>query len=203
MQNDDVRLIARKTLHDGYSKLYEYRLRHRLFDGGWSDEIRRELIERGNAVCVLPYDPLRDEVLLVEQFRIGAYAAGLPPWQLETVAGVAEDGETDEDVARRELLEEAGCTAGELHFVCRGLSSSGILSELSCIYCAIVDSEGAGGIHGLDHEHEDIRVAVHSFAEAMRLVEDGVFQHCQGIIALQWLAANRDRLRSAARERPQ
>lgn len=201
MNRDDVEILEEAVGYDGYSKLYRYRLRHRLFDGGWSAEVRRELLERGNAVCVLPYDPVRDEVVLVEQFRIGAYAAGIPAWQLEIVAGVVEDGETEEDVARRELTEEAGCTARDLHFVCRALSSSGILSELVGVYCGIVDTSAAGGIHGLDHEHEDIRASVHSFDDAMRLVEDGVFQHCQGIVALQWLATNRDRLRAAEREK--
>lgn len=201
MQNDDVRIISRTAIHEGYSSLYEYRLRHRLFSGGWSDEIRRELVKRGNAVCVLPYDPVRDEVVLVEQFRIGAYGAGLSPWQIEIVAGMIDTDETEESVARRELMEEAGVAARDLHFICRALSSSGVLTELVAIYCAIVDSSRAGGVHGLDHEHEDIRATAHRFADAMRLVDDGIFQHCQGIVALQWLAANRDRLREAEREK--
>lgn len=203
MNDDDVRITSRKPLYEGHSRLSEYRLRHRLFEGGWSDEITRELLERGNAVCVLPYDPVRDEVVLIEQFRIGAYVAGISPWQTEIVAGLVEAGETEEDVARRELAEEAGCTARALHFICRGMSSSGIMSELAAIYCAIVDTSGAGGIHGLDHEHEDIRVTVRPFAEAMRLVEDGIFQHCHGIIALQWLAANREWLRQTQGETSQ
>ncbi|MEX2453836.1 MAG: NUDIX domain-containing protein [Rhodospirillaceae bacterium] len=196
MNEDDVDTIGRAAGYEGYSRLYEYRLRHRLFDGGWSKEISRELLERGNAVCVLPYDPLRDEVVLIEQFRIGAYAAGLPPWQREIVAGVVEDGESDEDVARREIVEECGCAARELHFVARCLSSSGIMSEVATVYCATVDSSGVQGSHGLTDEHEDIRATAWPFEDAYRLVLDGAFQHAQGIIALQWLAANRDRLRS-------
>lgn len=197
MEKDDVEIISRTKRYEGYATLYEYRLRHRLFGGGWSDEISREVLDRGNAVCVLPYDPARDEVVLVEQFRAPAYEAGIRPWQLEAPAGIVEDGESEEEVARRELMEEAGCAARELHFVCRGLSSSGVFSEVTAVYCAICDSSGAGGIHGLDHEHEDIRVSVHPFGDAMRMLGDGTFQHCQGIIALQWLAANRARLRGA------
>ena len=201
MNRDDVEILARETGYEGYSKLYEYRLRHRLFAGGWSDEMSRELLARGNAVCVLPYDPIRDEVVLIEQFRIGAYAAGLPPWQLETVAGVIGDGETEEEVACRELSEEANCQAKTLHFICSGLSSSGVLSEIIAVYCAIVDTSDAGGIHGLEHEHEDIRATVYGFDAAMKLFETGKFQQCPGIIALQWLAANRERLRAEAGEK--
>jgi ADP-ribose pyrophosphatase len=196
MDRDDVDIIARDRVYDGYSKLEAYRLKHRRFNGGWTETLSRELLARGNAVCVLPYDPVRDEVVLVEQFRIGAYAAGLPPWQMEIVAGVVENGETEEDVARRELVEECGCTATGLHFVCRGLSSSGILSEVASVYCAIVDASAAGGIHGVPGEGEDIRATAYGFDAAMKLVEDGAFMHIQGIVALQWLAANRGRLQN-------
>ena len=196
MQSDDVDILSRTARHEGHLKLYEYRLRHRLFGGGWSPEIRRELVVRQNAVCVLPYDPVRDAVVLIEQFRIAAFAAGLPAWLTEIPAGLVEDGEAPEDVARRELTEEAGVAARELHFICRGLSSSGMLSEVASVYCAIVDAGDAGGIHGLDGENEDIRVSVHAFDAAMGMLADGSFQHCHGIIALQWLAANRDRLRA-------
>lgn len=199
MNRDDVDIIARETVYDGYMQLYEYRLRHRLFDGGWSGEVTRELLSRGNAVCVLPYDPVRDEVVLVEQFRIGAYAADLPPWQCEIVAGIIEAGEREEDVARREMREECGIDAGELQFICRVLNSSGMLSETAAIYCAIADTGSAGGVHGVAEESEDIRAFALPFRDAFEMIAAGTFQHSQGIIALQWLASNRDRLRPRRR----
>lgn len=197
MDKDDIDIIERAAVYQGYTRLDRYRLRHRLFDGGWSKEISRELLARGNAVCVLPYDPARDAVVLIEQFRIGAFAAGLPPWQTEIVAGVVEPGESDEDVARREIVEECGCAAIELHPVCRGLSSSGIMSEIATVFCATVDASAATGTHGLTEEHEDIRATVMPFDTAFAMIENGGIQHCQGIIALQWLALNRARLRAA------
>ena len=195
MDRNDVDIIARDRVFDGYSKLEAFRLRHRRFDGGWTNELSRELLDRGPVVCVLPYDPVRDEVVLIEQFRIGAYGAGLPPWQLEIVAGVVEDGETPEDVARRETMEECGCTVQALHFVGRGLSSSGVISEVATVYCGIVDAAGAGGIHGVEGEGEDIRVRVHPFDAAMELVAGDAFHHMHGITALYWLQVNRDILR--------
>lgn len=190
---DGVEIVERKPVHDGYTRVCEYRLRHRLYDGGWSNEIKRELVERGNAVAVLPYDPRRDEVVLVEQFRIGAYAAGLPPWQREIVAGVVEDAESEDGVARRETREECGCEVRKLHLVSRVLSSSGILSEIVTIYCGIVDASEAGTACGL--ADEDIRVTTLASEDALRLIDSDSFQYAPGVIALQWLAANRARLR--------
>ncbi len=198
MNADDIEIIEKIEAYRGYSRLFEYRLKHRLFAGGWSDEISREVLDRGTAVCVLPYDPVRDEVVLVEQFRIGAMQAGLVPWQMEIVAGVKDPGETEEQVAHRELFEEAGLSASDLHFVCEALSSSGIVSEIVSIWCAIVDASGAGGVYGLDHEHEDIRVSVHGFDDARALMHDGTIKHLQAIAALQWLEINRNRLRRDA-----
>src|SRR3546814_7835017 len=81
MDDTDVEIAARDTCYQGYFRIDRYRFRHRLHGGGWSGEITRELFERGHAVAVLPYDPQADAVVLIEQFRIGAYAAGLPCWQ--------------------------------------------------------------------------------------------------------------------------
>ena len=195
MDTDDVDIIACDRMFDWYSRLDAYRLRHRRFDGGWTGEISRELLDRGPVVCVLPYDPVRDEVVLIEQFRIGAYGATLPPWQLEIIAGVVEDGETAEEVARRETVEECGCEILALHFAGRGLSSSGILSEVATLYCGIVNSSGAGGVHGVAGEGEDIRARVHSFDTAMKMVEENAFHHMHGIAVLHWLNAHRDKLR--------
>lgn len=197
MKKEDVEIIERIACYEGHARLYRYRLRHRKYDGGTTDEMSREVLERAPAVCVLPYDPVRDEVVLVEQFRIGAYAAGLPPWQTEIVAGLVEEGETPEDVARRETEEESGCVAGELHYVALCLSSSGIMSEAQTVYCAIVDTSAAGGTYGLDHEHEDIRATVYALDDALALIGAGKILHPPGIVALQWLAANRNTLRGA------
>lgn len=197
MDESDVDIISRETLYEGHVRLSEYRLRHRLFGGGWSNEISREILYRGNASCVLPYDPVRDEVVLIEQFRASALEAGEPPWQLEAVAGAIPEGESEEEVARRELREEAGLTARTLHFIAKALSTSGLSSEVVWIYCGIVDASAAGGIHGLDGENEDIRAAAHGFDDAWRLLEQGRIQHLPAVTALYWLAANRERLRNA------
>ena len=109
-----VELIERTTAFEGYFRIDRYELHHQLFAGGMSDPLTREVYERGHAAAVLPYDPQRDAVVLIEQFRIGAYAAGREPWLIEIVAGIVEAGETSSDVAQRELHEEAGLSAAAL-----------------------------------------------------------------------------------------
>ncbi len=196
MDASDVEIIARRTVYSGYCRIDELKLRHRLFAGGWGKALTREVIERGRAVAVLPYDPVRDAVVLIEQFRPGALAAGVAPWMIEIVAGIVDVGETAEEVARREAMEEAGLALGELVPACEGLASPGVLTERVAIYCGRADSAGAGGIHGLDHEGEDIRAFSLGFDEAMALLGRGEIANMISIVALQWLALNREMLRA-------
>jgi ADP-ribose pyrophosphatase len=193
---DDVEIIESDTPFQGYFRIDRYRLRHRRHDGGWSGEIRREIFERGDAVAVVPYDPVRDEVVLLEQFRIGALAAGKAPWQIEIVAGIVEPNEAPDNVARRETDEESGHKLIELIELYHYLVSPGGTSETVRVYCGIVDSSEAGGTHGLDEEEEDIRVFAVSFDEAWQMVEDGRIDNAPSLIGLQWLALNRERLRA-------
>jgi ADP-ribose pyrophosphatase len=192
---ENVQIFDRTLRYKGFFEVVRYRFRHRLFAGGWSSEIEREVFERGHAVAVLPYDPAADAVVLIEQFRIGALAAGFPPWQVEIVAGIIEEGEAVEAVARRETLEEAGAVLSTLIPICRYLVSPGGASESVAVYCGRVDSHKLGGIHGLPHENEDIRVEVVPFAKAIVELNAGRITNATCIIALQWLALNRDRLR--------
>lgn len=196
-KRDDVTLLARDPAFEGYFRIDRYRLRHRLFAGGWSGEVVREVFERGHAAALLPYDPLRDEVVLIEQFRIGAFAAGGPAWLVEVIAGIIEAGETPEDVARREAAEEAGLEIGALEPITTFFVSPGGTTQTTALFVGRVDSATAGGIHGLDDENEDIRVTAMPFAEAMAMCADGRIHEAATLIALQWLALNRERLRSA------
>jgi len=193
----DIEILDKSEQYKGYFRINRYRLRHRLYAGGWSGELQRELFERGHAVGVLPYDPAADSVVLIEQFRIGALVAGMGPWLTEVVAGIIEEGEAPEEVARRETREEAGIEVMDLMPICRYLVSPGGSSESVVLFCGRVDSRGAGGIHGLAAEHEDIKVDVVPYAEAMRRLEEGDFTNAISIIALQWLALHRGRVRAA------
>lgn len=196
MDQDDIEILRRDRAYDGYVKVDKYHLRHRRHDGDWTGAFDREMIERGHAAAVLPYDPARDEVVLIEQFRIGAHAAGHAPWQIEIVAGIIEPGETAEDVARREAVEECGCEIGEMTAIYEILASPGIITETIAIYCGRVDAGSAGGVHGVAEENEDIRAFTVPALEAITWPASGKITNGTTIIALQWLALNRDELRA-------
>ncbi|MFU9085943.1 ADP-ribose diphosphatase [Klebsiella pneumoniae] len=193
---NDVEIIARETLYRGFFSLDLYRFRHRLFNGGMSGEITREIFERGHAAVLLPFDPLRDEVVLVEQIRIAAYDTSESPWLLEMVAGMIEAGETVEDVARREALEEAGLEVGRTKPILSYLASPGGTSERLSILVGEVDASTAKGIHGLAEENEDIRVHVVSREQAYQWVEEGKIDNAASVIALQWLQLHYHNLRN-------
>ena len=196
---DDVALVRRTAGYRGFFSIDKIRLRHRLFAGGWSREFERELFMRGHAAGVLLYDPELDKVVLVEQFRIGAIEAaqrdGKSPWLLEIVAGVIDSGETAETLARREAQEEAGCRINELVPITEYYSSPGGSDEVISLFCGRVDASHAGGIHGVEEENEDIRVVVLSSDEAWQDMLDGRMNNAMTIIALQWLAINKQVLR--------
>jgi ADP-ribose pyrophosphatase len=196
---DDLEIASRERGYDGYFQLDVYRFRHRLFGGGWSGEVQREVFERGHAVAVLPYDPIGDRVLLVRQVRLPALLAGAPPWQIEPVAGIIEGEEPVEEVARREALEEAGVAVTALWRLFRFMTSAGASTESVELFVGRADLSAAGGLHGLDEEHEDIEAVAGPFEEAYALIEAGQLQNTPAIMALQWLKLNRERLRAAWR----
>jgi ADP-ribose pyrophosphatase len=195
----DVALESRETAYQGYFRVDRYRLRHRRFDGTWSRTLTREVFERGHAAGVLPYDPERDVVVLIEQFRMGPYAHGGSPWQVEVIAGIIHAGETAEQVARREALEEAGCTLGVCERIAGFYMSPGAVSEHLTLYCARADTTGVGGVHGLPEEDEDIRVRVLPLDQALAWADAGRIQNSPALIGLLWLARARRRLRTAWR----
>jgi len=193
-----VEIQKRETVYQGYFHLDRYHLRHQRHNGDWTEVFTREVFERGHAAGVLLYDPVQDKVALIEQYRVGAQAAGWEPWLYEVVAGIIDEGETPEIVARREAVEEAGCPLSDLIPIIHYLVTPGGSSESVALYCALVDSSNLGGTHGLEAEHEDIQVHVMSSDEAIGLLSNPRAANSMLIISLQWLALNRDRLRAAS-----
>ena len=195
LSKNDVEIIARETVYRGFFSIDVYRFRHRLFNGEMSGEVRREIFERGHAAVLLPFDPVRDEVVLIEQIRIAAYDTSETPYLLEMVAGMIEEGESVEDVARRESKEEAGLELGRVKACLSYLASPGGTSERLTIMVGEVDATTAKGIHGLADEHEDIRVHVVSREYAYQCVEEGKIDNAASVIALQWLQLHYQDLR--------
>lgn len=192
----DVKVIEKTVCYQGFFRLEKYHLRHRLFNGEWSPVLTREMFERGHAAAVLPYDPVRDEIVLIEQFRPGAIDAPGGPWLLEIVAGMIETGETAEAVVRREGIEESGCIITDLIPLYDFLVSPGGTTERIALFCGRTNAAIANGIHGISEEGEDIKVHVVAFDTAMTLLKSAKITAASAIIALQWLALNRDDVRA-------
>ncbi|KFA99742.1 MULTISPECIES: ADP-ribose diphosphatase [Vibrio] len=193
--SDDVEIMSKQTVFKGFFEMVLYRFKHRLFEGGWSSVIDREMLVRGGAAAMLPYDPVRDEVVLIEQIRVGALEHE-NPWQVEIVAGIVDKDETIEELVRRESVEEAGVDVKTLVPITRYYPSSGGCSERISVFVGHVDASLASGVHGLETEGEDIRVRVVSREAAYQMVESGEIENGASIIALQWLELNYRKLQA-------
>ena len=192
---DAVQIIEREACFRGFYSLDRLRLRHLQFSGEMGPTLSRELFIRHDAVCVLPYDPQRDEVVLIEQFRVGAMGKSASPWLLELVAGLIDTDEQPEQVALREAVEEANLALTSLWPITQYFPSPGGSDERVYLYLGRCNSLGAGGVHGLAEEGEDIRVHVLALEDALDAVKDGRINNAASIIALQWLALNRAEVR--------
>lgn len=202
MTPTNIDVLEKKTVFHGYFRVNAYTLRHGRFGGGWTKAMTREVFERGHAAALLPYDPISGDFVICEQFRVGALAAGVEPWQLETVAGIIEDGESPESVARRETVEEAGLTVHDLWPIQHYLVSPGGTSETVSLYLGRVDAKNAGGIFGLPDENENIRVRKMPEAELRSLLDTSRLTNATIVIAAQWFFLNRDKVRAAWTGKP-
>ncbi|SFB81999.1 NUDIX domain-containing protein [Pseudoalteromonas denitrificans] len=196
-KSDDIEVVEKEAVYKGFFKIERYGFRHKLFSGGYSDIIYREILERGHAVAVLPYDAANDTVLLIEQVRIGALDPTLDksPWLLECIAGMADGSDDYQKVAIKEAQEEAGLELDNLTFMLSYLSSPGGTTERLYLYLAQTDLSQSGGLFGLDHEGEDIKVHVIPRLEAMTYLEQGCIDNAASVICLQWLALNLDKFK--------
>lgn len=194
-----VNILDITPAYKGYFKLNKYRVAYRQFNGHMGGEVQREVFERGHAVAVIPYDPIADKIILIEQFRIGTHIGmqdenwmdkNAHAWMYEIVAGVIDKGEQPSDVAIREMKEEANLDILDLRYIQPFFVSPGAVSEYIHLYLAIVDSRKAGGIFGLEDEAEDIKTHILPTAEVWQLLDSGKITNATALIALQWLRLN-------------
>ena len=196
----DLSIESRETVWNGRFPVEVIHFRRRQFDGMFSHPLRWELLRRGRAAAVLPYDPISDRVLLIEQFRLPAQIAGIDPVLIEIPAGLCDTGEAPEAAAHRELREETGVAADRLELIADVLLSPGAADERVAVFAGRV-SVAAGGLDGLiGHaglaaEGEDIRLRSWTADAAIAAAFDGRIVNSVTMIALLWLAARRDDLR--------
>jgi ADP-ribose pyrophosphatase len=192
----DLEIVEEQVGFARHLRVDVVRFRHRLFAGGWSGERVFDVVRRGGAVALVLYDPERDSVVMVEQFRLAALYAGRSPWQLECVAGLLEPGESAAEVAIRETREEANLDLlGPLLPIQCFMPATGSFDETVELFCGRVDSAGAEGLYGMPEEQEDIRVVVKTVAEIEEMLDRGEIDSSHTLICLYWLLRHRDRLR--------
>ena len=194
----DVEVAERRTCYADFFSVEEYDLRHVTFGGGMSERITRTAFVSADAVTVLPYDPARDRVMVIEQFRAGPFARGdAEPWSLEAIAGRIDPGEGPEQAARREAREEAGLALGRLIRLGGYYPTPGAKTEFLHSYIGLAElPDGAAGLGGVADEHEDIRAHVIGFDRLMELVDTGEANNAPLILSALALAARRDGLRA-------
>jgi len=189
------KVLSSKIIYDDYYKLIHQELQYDRFDGTQSNIIERDVIQRRDYIAILLFDPDRDEVILIEQFRPGISSKAYP-WLIEIVAGTI-DNKTDhpDDVALRESKEESGVECQRLEKITELFVTPGVSDEYMYLYIGKVDTTNAGGLYGLKEENEDIRAFVVSVNKALEMLAQGEIKSLPAYISLQWLKSNKDYLR--------
>lgn len=190
----DVEVITNNVAYQGYFRIRQLQVKHRLFNGAWSQTITREVFERPEGAMIVLYDPILRQTVLVEQFRCGTLGMKEKPWLLECVAGVIDYEATPEAVAEHETAEEAGLTVTNIMPLYRCWVSPGASNERVHCFCGRVDASKAQGIHGVVAEGEDIRVIAMPTSEAYQLLRDNKIENVLAIVGLQWLQLHEESL---------
>lgn len=193
-----VDVLVHNRRYANYFALDEYVLQHSRFDGQLTPPLKRAVFLSPDATLVLPYDPLRDRVLMVEQMRMGPLGRGdRSRWQLEPIAGRLDAGETPQEAAHREAYEEAHLTFDKLLPVAQTYCSPGTSTEFYYIFLGLTDlPDTAAGLGGLEDEDEDIRSHLVDFHDFMRMCDAQEFCNAPLVLIANWLARHRDAIRS-------
>jgi ADP-ribose pyrophosphatase len=190
----DWEIHKKKLAYDGHFKLTKYELSHEKYDGESTQVLQRELVGRNDAVAMVAYDPITDEIVLVEQFRVGAMGEE-QPWLIEIVAGLIDEGESPEQVSIRESQEEIGCTPSELIKIAGFYTSPGGNSEWIHLYIGKISVDELAESGGLDEEGEDIKIIVVPASDVPYMLSTGEVRSAIAIIGLQWFVMNRENIR--------
>jgi ADP-ribose pyrophosphatase len=191
-----VEHLGTEVLADRHFRYEQIALQTDTFAGKTSAPMYREVLRSGAAVAVLLYDPQAHRFILIEQFRVGAWLNHLPsPWILECVAGRIDEGESAEEAVRREAKEETNSRVEKMEFCGSYLATPGISDELVDVYIGQVDSKHVGGVHGVEHEQEDIRTVIMGVDEALALADRGAIHNVMCGVALYWFARHGEGLR--------
>ncbi|MFK8027851.1 MAG: NUDIX domain-containing protein [Gammaproteobacteria bacterium] len=190
----DWKIHKSQLAYEGHFAVTKYELSHEKYNGGVTPLLHRELVNRNNAVAMVAYDPVTDEVIFVEQFRVGAIEEQ-QPWLIEIVAGLVEENESPEQVVKRESQEEIGCKPDELSKIAGFYTTPGGNSEWVDLYIGKISVANVAKTGGLEVEGEDIKIIVVPASDIPYMLSTGEIRSAIAIIGLQWFLINRDNIR--------
>ena len=184
------KILNKKNVHNGFFKMNEITLKYKKYDGTWSNEIKRELFGGAQVSAVLPYDPKNKKIVLIQQFRPGTISKDNNNYLDEVVAGIIDPGESPEEAAKRECLEETGCKINKLTQIQGYYPAPGSSESFFSLFLGDVDAPDKETIRGLENENEDILVKSYSFMEVKNKMENKEILNGLTLIALQWFFLN-------------
>ena len=183
-------IINKKNIHNGFFKMNEYILKYKKYDGSWSKEVKREIFGGAMVSAVLPYDPVKREIVLIQQFRPGTIAKEFNNYLYEIVAGIIDPGETAEDTAKRECLEETGCKIKKITPIQGYFPAPGSSESFYHLFLGEIDTFEGERVMGLESENEDILVRSYKLSDVKEMMEKGEILNGLTLIALQWFFLN-------------
>lgn len=193
-----IEILERKTIYKGWGHFEDITYRQRTFDGAWSDPTNRQTYTPsgpGEVAAALAYDPVKDVLVLNEEFRVGGHLKGYLGWFLELSAGHVDKGEAPEQAVTRELMEETGLTAKRVEPIVNFCSCPSFYVERYYLYLAEVDSTQRRALTGEAHEGELIRTHVVPVSEALAMLDAGKIENSHLLIALHWFARHYEDIR--------
>ena len=184
------KIVSKKNLYDGFFKMSEIVLKYKKYDGTWTNSISRELFGGVQVSAVLPYDPLKKEIILIQQFRPGTISKNLDNYLIEIVAGIIDEGENPEDAAKRECFEETGCVIKKLIPIQGYFPAPGSSESFYHLFLGETETFSGTRIMGLENENEDIKVQSFKSSKVREIMQKGKILNGLTLIALQWFFLN-------------
>ena len=184
------KIINKKNIYKGFFQMYEYDLIHQKHDGNWSSEIKREIFGGAHVASLLPFDPIKKEILLIQQFRVGIVSRHDEDLLYEIVAGMVDKNEQPDQTSIRECLEETGCKVKKLIHIQDYFPAPGSSESFYHLYLGEIDSFQGSRIRGLENENEDIKVTSFKVHEVKQMLDNKIIKNGLTLIALQWFFLN-------------
>ena len=180
------KINSKEKLHDGFFKLHKMNFNHKRFNGGWNKNVTREIFSGSHVASLLPYDPIKNKIILLEQFRAGVLKREINPIIKEIVAGMIDEGENPKEAAIRECKEETGCKVNKIIDIFSYYPAPGSSESYYHLFLGEVESFEGERISGEEGENEDILARSYGVEEVKNLLKENKIINGLTLIALQW-----------------